>query len=73
MASLDKTGLTRLWEHIITRLSKKVDKVDGKTLTTNDFTDEDKEKLETRAPLIEVTSTNSVESALPGSPISVIT
>lgn len=73
MASLDKTGLTRLWEHIITRLSKKVDKVDGKTLTTNDFTDEDKEKLETRAPLIEVTSTNLIESALSGSPISVIT
>lgn len=42
---LDKTGLSRLWLHITAALGGKVDKETGKTLTSNDFTDEDKQKL----------------------------
>ena len=43
--ALDKTGLTRLWQHIVARLDTKVDKVEGKGLSTNDFTTEEKNKL----------------------------
>lgn len=43
--ALDKTGLTRFWQHIIARLGTKVDKVEGKGLSTNDFTTEEKNKL----------------------------
>ena len=42
---LDKTGLAHLWSHIMARLGSKVDKVEGKGLSTNDFTNEDKNKL----------------------------
>lgn len=45
MAFLDKTGLERFWAHVISQLNHKVEKVDGKGLSTNDFTNEDKEKL----------------------------
>ena len=45
MDFLDKTGLARLWQHILAKLNNKVDKVDGKGLSTNDFTDEEKNKL----------------------------
>lgn len=45
MAFLDKTGLERFWAHVISQLSRKVEKVDGKGLSTNDFTNEEKEKL----------------------------
>ena len=45
MAFLNKTGVERLWMHIISKLGNKVDKVEGKGLSTNDFTDEDKERL----------------------------
>lgn len=45
MAFLDKTGLERLWEHIISRLGNKVDIVEGKGLSTNDYTDAEKQKL----------------------------
>ena len=43
--ALDKTGLTRFWQHIVARLDTKVDKVEGKGLSTNDFTTEEKNKL----------------------------
>lgn len=43
--ALNKTGLTRLWQHIVARLGTKVDKVEGKGLSTNDFTTEEKSKL----------------------------
>ena len=43
---LDKTGLSRLWLHITAALGGKVDKETGKTLTSNDFTDADKIKLD---------------------------
>lgn len=46
MAFLDKTGLARLWANITTLINTKVDKVEGKELSTNDFTDAYKEKLE---------------------------
>lgn len=45
MAFLNKTGLERLWAHVISQLGHKVEKVDGKGLSTNDFTNEEKEKL----------------------------
>ena len=45
MAFLDKTGLERLWLHIVSKLNKKVDKVEGKDLSTNDYTNEEKAQL----------------------------
>lgn len=42
---LDYTGLTYLWGKIKDLLSKKVDKVDGKGLSTNDYTTAEKTKL----------------------------
>ena len=45
MAFLDNIGLEHLWAHIIAKLGYKVDKVDGKGLSTNDYTDEDKAKV----------------------------
>lgn len=42
---LDKAGLARLWQHILAKLGSKVDKIEGKGLSTNDFTNEDKEKV----------------------------
>lgn len=48
---LDKIGLAHLWQHILAKLGSKVDKVDGKGLSTNDFTDEDKTKLNSSASI----------------------
>ena len=45
MAFLDKSGLQRLWTHILNKLSGKVDKIDGMGLSSNDFTAEEKERL----------------------------
>lgn len=45
MAFLDKEGLSHLWAHIISRLNGKVDKEDGKGLSSNDYTDTEKSKL----------------------------
>lgn len=42
---LDKTGLALLWEKIKNLASGKVDKVDGKGLSTNDYTADEKTKL----------------------------
>lgn len=42
---LDKTGLEHFWMHIVSRLGNKVDKVDGKGLSTNDYTTDEKNKL----------------------------
>lgn len=39
-------GFERLWQHVVTLVSGKVDKAEGKDLSTNDFTDEDKQKLD---------------------------
>lgn len=43
---LDKNGLLYLWSKIKGMFDKKVDKEEGKTLTSNDFTDDLKRKLE---------------------------
>lgn len=43
---LDTNGLLYLWSKITSRLSGKVDKVEGKGLSANDFTAEDKSKLD---------------------------
>ena len=45
MAFLDATGLERLWAHIVAKLGNKVDKEEGKGLSSNDFTTEEKTKL----------------------------
>ena len=42
---LDKTGLALVWEKIKNGLSGKVDKVDGKGLSSNDYTSDEKTKL----------------------------
>lgn len=42
---LDKTGLALVWEKIKNALSGKVDKVDGKGLSSNDYTSTEKTKL----------------------------
>lgn len=42
---LDKTGLALVWEKITNKLSGKVDKVDGKGLSSNDYTSDEKTKL----------------------------
>lgn len=42
---LDKTGLALVWEKVKNGLAGKVDKVDGKGLSSNDYTSEEKTKL----------------------------
>lgn len=45
MSFLNNTGLERLWGKITAKLNTKVDKVDGKGLSTNDYTTSEKNKL----------------------------
>lgn len=45
MAFLNNAGLERLWGKITAKLNTKVDKVDGKGLSTNDYTTTEKNKL----------------------------
>ena len=45
MKFLDSTGLTQVWAKITTLLGGKVDKVEGKGLSTNDYTTTEKTKL----------------------------
>jgi hypothetical protein len=68
---LTRDGLRQLWANIIVKLDTKVDKVDGKGLSTNDFTTEDKTKLTNIEEganrtivdsTLSATSTNPVES-----------
>lgn len=59
MAYLDESGLSRFWTHIMTKLGGKVDKEDGKGLSSNDFTTAEKEKL---AGLNSVTVDSSLSS-----------
>lgn len=42
---LTKEALRQLWENIESKLDERVEKVDGKGLSTNDFTTEEKNKL----------------------------
>lgn len=46
MAFLNENGVEHLWSHILTKLNTKVDKVEGKNLSTNDYTNADKNKLD---------------------------
>lgn len=62
MALLDLNGLTTLWQCISSKLAYKVDKVDGKGLSTNDYTNEDKDKLENIEAGAQVNTVNSVNS-----------
>lgn len=45
MAFLNNAGLERVWGKITAKLNTKVDKVDGKGLSTNDYTTTEKNKL----------------------------
>lgn len=45
MTFLNNTGLERLWSKITAKLDLKVDKVNGKGLSTNDYTTAEKNKL----------------------------
>lgn len=56
MTFLNEQGVERLWTHIIAKLGSKVDKVDGKALSANDYTDEDKDKLNNLGILVGDTS-----------------
>ena len=49
MAFLNERGLEYLLTRILAKFSSKVDKVNGKGLSTNDYTDEDKKKLNTQS------------------------
>ena len=51
MAFLDENGVSRLWTRVLSKLGSKVDKVDGKGLSTNDYTTE--EKINSRAQEME--------------------
>lgn len=52
MAFLDKSGIERLWLHILSKLNGKVDKEDGKGLSSNDYTTDEKEQLATLGTLV---------------------
>lgn len=45
MPFLDTNGARRLWMHVIQQLNRKVEKINGKTLSSNDYTNEDKAKV----------------------------
>lgn len=49
MAFLDENGVYKLWNRFLSKLNKvvssKVDKVNGKGLSTNDYTDDEQERL----------------------------
>ena len=45
MKYLDQNGLLYLWQKLKTLLGGKVDKVEGKGLSTNDYTTAEKNKL----------------------------
>lgn len=51
MSYLNEVGLSHLWSKIVTKLNNKVDKVSGKGLSTNDYTNEEKAKVTTAANL----------------------
>lgn len=61
MAFLNNTGLEHLWAKIVSKLGTKVDKVDGKGLSTNDYTTAEKNKL---AGIAEGANKTIVDSAM---------
>lgn len=65
MAFLNKDGVERLWLHIVSKLNKKVDKIEGKGLSTNDYTTEEKEQLATLGTLVgNTTVTTQINEAV---------
>lgn len=79
MAFLSNAGLERLWAKITDKLSTKVDKVDGKGLSTNDYTTAEKNKLSgidtganktTVDSVLSTTSTNPVQNKVVNTAIS---
>ncbi|MGN0620565.1 MAG: hypothetical protein ACI4I9_01755 [Porcipelethomonas sp.] len=67
MAFLDENGLGHLWSKIKALVSTKVDKAEGKGLSTNDYTNEDKQKLDGLSEItvdtkLSGTSTNPVQN-----------
>lgn len=79
MAFLSNAGLERLWAKITDKLSIKVDKVDGKGLSTNDYTTAEKNKLSgidtganktTVDSVLSTTSTNPVQNKVVNTAIS---
>ena len=66
MSFLDNKGLERLWLHITSKLSTKVDKIEGKGLSTSDYTPEEKAKL---ATIVEGANKTVVDSELNNSSI----
>lgn len=56
MEFLDKLGLQHLWLHIVARLGGKVDKEEGKSLSSNDYTTAEKQKLNFLTVMDEITN-----------------
>lgn len=63
MNFLDKEGVAHLWKHIVAKLNSKVETEDGKGLSTNDFTNEEKEKLANMESFVETKISALVDSA----------
>lgn len=63
MIFLDKEGVAHLWKHIVAKLNLKVETEDGKGLSTNDFTNEEKEKLANMESFVETKVAALVDSA----------
>lgn len=60
MSFLDKEGLEYLWQQILIKLNGKVNTESGKGLSTNDYTNADKAKVDN----IETTINNAITNTL---------
>ena len=69
MAFLNNTGLEHLWAKIVSKLGTKVDKVDGKGLSTNDYTTAEKDKLAGIATGANKTTVDSALSSTSTNPV----
>ena len=63
---LGKAGVVWLLSKIKTALGEKVDKVDGKVLSTNDYTKADKDKLAAFGNATDYSKTTEIESLITG-------
>lgn len=61
MPFLDLEGLQILWSNITSKLADKVDTVEGKQLSTNDYTNEEKSKLSSLENAVAITSERITE------------
>lgn len=69
MAFLNNAGLERVWGKITAKLNTKVDKVDGKGLSTNDYTTAEKNKLAGIATGANKTTVDSALSSTSTNPV----